>query len=704
MSENIFRRVHKTPKRARYKLELLKDEYIDENILKSYLEKVDKVISVRINKKANSVVFSFEEDVTLEIEARLNSLDRNKLLESLDGEASVCVSCVSDEKPSLKGVGIATSALISQYFIKSNLINATVSSAAATPLLKDGVQELFSEGLTSRVLESAAVGISLFRKDYLAANSTNAMLELGEYIEETTVHRSDDLLKELAKPNVEEAWIEVEEQGKLVEKLIPAEELKVGDVVVVAAGSTVPVDGHIVDGSASVNQVSMTGEAEPVKKQRGDRVISGTVLEEGRLKIWAEHVGANTATQRIKHYIENSLNEKSSVQLKATKLADKLVPVTLGLAGTSYLITKDFERLASILQADYSCALKLATPVAFKSTISKAGHDGIMIKGAKSIESLSSADTFVFDKTGTLTQGDLEVIEVNSYDDEWTQEEVLNLTASTEEHYFHPVAEAVVKAAKKRGFVHMHHEEVEFIVAHGVKTEVNNKQVVIGSRHFLEDDEKIDFSSHKDKINKSLDEGKTLLYIGYDNKLLGTIALSDQIRYNTKESIQRLRELGVKNIVMLTGDVDKKAQQVGKELGVDEVYSELLPTSKANIVKEMMDMGRKVAFVGDGINDAPALISAHVGISMSKGADIAKATADVSLLKDDIAAVVEAKELANKTMKLINTNFNATVGVNSAILAGATFGAFSPIVTAVLHNGTTIGLLLNSIRGVKLDK
>lgn len=248
----------------------------------------------------------------------------------------------------------------------------------------------------------------------------------------------------------------------------------------------------------------MTGEAEPVMKQRGDRVISGTIVEDGRLKIWAEYVGSDTATQRIRHYIENSINEKSSVQLKATKLADKLVPVTLALAGTSYLVTKDFERTASILQADYSCALKLATPVAFKSTISKAGHHGIMIKGAKSIEALNSADTFIFDKTGTLTEGELEVISVDSFDDNWTEEDVLNLTASTEEHYFHPVAEAVVKAAKEKGFVHMHHEEVEFIVAHGVKTEVDGKPVVIGSRHFLEDDEKKLISQFIKKKNRKM--------------------------------------------------------------------------------------------------------------------------------------------------------------------------------------------------------
>ena len=248
----------------------------------------------------------------------------------------------------------------------------------------------------------------------------------------------------------------------------------------------------------------------------------------------------------------------------------------------------------------------------------------------------------------------------------------------------------------------MHHEEVEFIVAHGVKTEVNGKSVIIGSRHFLEDDEKIDFTEHKEKIEKSLKDGKTLLYIAYDGKLLGTITLADEVRSNSKKAIAKLKKLGVKNIIMLTGDTKQKAKMIADELGINEVRAELLPQDKARIVKELMNEGKKVAFIGDGINDAPALISAHVGISMSRGADIAKATADISLLKDDIMAVVEAKEYANKTMDLINTNFNATVGINSGILAGAAFGIFSPIVTAVLHNGTTIGLLLNSIKGVKL--
>ncbi|MDD4328858.1 MAG: heavy metal translocating P-type ATPase [Aliarcobacter sp.] len=698
-----FIKVHQTNLRSRYKYFLLKDEFIDENILKNYFEKIKDIKSVRINKKAFSIIFELHKDISIQIEEILNKLTIEDLLKSCEDDvAAVCISCVGSKEPSINGMVRATSALIAERFITNDLLKAGITTGASIPLLIEGSKELLKEGLTSKVLESAAVAISIYRKDYLAANSTNAMLELGEYIEETTVHKSDDLLKELSKPNVEEAWIEKKINGKITEILVKSKNIEIGDIVVVGIGNTIPVDGHIVEGTGSVNQVSMTGEAEPIIRYRGDRVISGTIVEEGRFRIWAENVGANTATQRIKHYIENSLNEKSSVQLKANKLANKLVPVTLGLATISYIFAKDFERVASILQADYSCALKLATPVAFKSTISKAGHNGIMIKGAKSIEALSNADTFVFDKTGTLTAGELEVICVESYDDKWSEDELLNLTASTEEHYFHPVAEAVVKAAKQRGFVHMHHEEVEFIVAHGVKTEVKGKSVIIGSRHFLEDDEKIDFTEHKDKIENSLRDGRTLLYIAYNGKLLGTITLADELRHNSKEAISKLKKLGVKNIIMLTGDTKQKAKMIADELGINEVRAELLPQDKARIVKELMNEGKKVAFVGDGINDAPALISAHVGISMSRGADIAKATADISLLKDDIMAVVEAKEYANKTMNLINNNFNATVGINSCILAGATFGVFSPIVTAVLHNGTTIGLLFNSIKGVNI--
>ncbi len=691
--------VHQTKNRVRFRC-AMPDKQTDAKALEKKLSQIEGVKHVRINKKTHSIVVEYSDNITVDtIREILGTIDWESL--KLDENSLTSqIHCISDEEPSRRGIYRASSALIAERFVSGDTTKMALSTAAALPLLKDGTVELFTEGLTSRVLEATAVGVSLARKDYFAANGTNVMLELGEYIEETTVHKSDDLIKELAKPNIKEVWIEVDDHGRKELKQVPYETLKIGDVVVAGAGETIPVDGHIVEGEALVNQASMTGESEAVFKEIGNRVLSGTVVEDGRIKIWAENVGEDTATARIKEYIATTLNEKSSIGLKATRLADKLVPVTLGLAGTAYVISKDWERVASVLQADYSCALKLATPVAFKTAIAQAGKNGILIKGAKSIEALNAADTFIFDKTGTLTYGELEVESVKSFDDKWSKEDVLNLAASAEEHYFHPVAEAVVNAAKAKGFKHIHHEEVKFIVAHGLKTTVEGKEVLIGSRHFLEDDEGIDFSKHDKEIEKCLIDGKSILYIAYDKKLLGTIGMRDKVRENTKETISRLRESGAKEIVMLTGDIEEKANALAAQLGIDTVYANMQPTDKAKIVKQYKDKGKRVAFVGDGINDAPALISADVGISMSKGADIAKATADVALLRNDIAAVYEAKEISMKTMDLIEANFNTTVGINSIILAGATLGFFSPLTTAVLHNGTTIGLLANSMKKI----
>ena len=688
--KNNVRVAHKCAGRIRLVCEQLTDES-DVSAIEAKISEFAGVKSARVNKHAKSIVVEYDKNFG-EILEFIQNLDMPKKTK----DAS---------KPSKASIYKAGAALALTPLISNRAVKTAIGLYASAPNLLEGASELRHEGVTSKVLEAMAVGVSLARGDHLAANSTNLMLNIGEYMEESAVHRSDDLIKELAKPNIEEVWIEkTSGSGEKILEKIKTQNLKKGDIVVVGAGESIGIDGYIVEGNASVNQGSMTGEAEPVPKSRGDRVISGTVVDEGRIKIWAENVGADTATARIKDYIQSSLNEKSAIGLKATKLADKLVPVTLSLAGVSYLINRDMNSVASVLQADYSCALKLATPVAFKSSISKAGRNGILIKGAKAIEALSAADTFVFDKTGTLTHGRLSVVEIYSFKQGFSDIDILNLTASAEEHYFHPVAEAIVEAAKTRGFHHIHHDEVEFIVAHGVKTGMNGKEVVIGSRHFLEDDEMIDFSAHEETIQKALNSGLTLLYIGYDKELVGVIAMKDDMRENAADMIARLRNLGVKEIIMLSGDIKSKAEEVGRELGCDRVFAECLPTDKAEIIERLKAEGKNVAFIGDGINDAPSLTKANVGISMHKGADIAKATADISLLKDDIMSVAIAKELAAKTMKLIGSNFNSTVGINTAILSAATLGMLNPIATAILHNGTTIWLLLNSMKGVKIDK
>ncbi|OCR14503.1 ATPase [Helicobacter pullorum] len=695
--------IHSTKNRARFKYSCLKDFRVNPMPLRIELDSLPEILNVRINTILNNIIVQYNGDLE-RIQETIYQILLKHIKQCNIQKNEDSYLALRDEIPSSAEVVRATTALLVSPFLNSLPLKMGFSLIACFPLLVSGIKETWQNGINSRTLEAMAVAISLYLRDFKTANSTNFMLALGEYIEEITMYKSDDLIKELSKPTGGNAWIEVRGKNGISLKQVSSEELKIGDIVVIGAGETILIDGHIIKGEALVNQISMTGEATPTYKGRGDRVLSGTIVQEGNIRVWAESVGGDTAMARIKNYIEETLVQKSAKELSASKMADSLVPITLGLSIFSYLFTRDLMRAASVLQADYSCALKLTTPVAFKSAISSAGKEGIIIKGAKSLESLQMSEVFIFDKTGTLTKGDLEVLEVYSFSKEWNEDLILNLAASIEEHYFHPVAQAVVKAAKEKEFVHFHHDEVTFIVAHGVKSEINGKSVVIGSRHFLEDDEGISFAQHQNEIQKILKRGETPLFIGYDSKLLGVILLKDILRENSKRALERLRQSGVKEIIMLTGDTKQKAAQIAKELGINRYYAELLPTQKAEILEQIMQEGKKVAFVGDGINDAPALIKADTGIGMHKGADIAKASADVVLLRDDIEAVAEARELAIACLNKVQRNFKITVGINSLILGLATFGKLSAIQTAFAHNGTTIALLFNAIQKIKVKK
>lgn len=695
--------IHSTKNRARFKYSCLKDFRVNPMPLRIELDSLPEILNVRINTILNNIIVQYNGDLE-RIQETIYQILLKHIKQCNIQKNEDSYLALRDEIPSSAEVVRATTALLVSPFLNSLPLKMGFSLIACFPLLVSGIKETWQNGINSRTLEAMAVAISLYLRDFKTANSTNFMLALGEYIEEITMYKSDDLIKELSKPAGGNAWIEVRDKNGISLKQVSSEQLKIGDIVVIGAGETILIDGHIIKGEALVNQISMTGEATPTYKGRGDRVLSGTIVQEGNIRVWAESVGGDTAMARIKNYIEETLVQKSAKELSASKMADSLVPITLGLSIFSYLFTRDLMRAASVLQADYSCALKLTTPVAFKSAISSAGKEGIIIKGAKSLESLQMSEVFIFDKTGTLTKGDLEVLEVYSFSKEWNEDLILNLAASIEEHYFHPVAQAVVKAAKEKEFVHFHHDEVTFIVAHGVKSEINGKSVVIGSRHFLEDDEGISFAQHQNEIQKILKRGETPLFIGYDSKLLGVILLKDILRENSKRALERLRQSGVKEIIMLTGDTKQKAAQIAKELGINRYYAELLPTQKAEILEQIMQEGKKVAFVGDGINDAPALIKADTGIGMHKGADIAKASADVVLLRDDIEAVAEARELAIACLNKVQRNFKITVGINSLILGLATFGKLSAIQTAFAHNGTTIALLFNAIQKIKVKK
>lgn len=576
-------------------------------------------------------------------------------------------------------------------------LRAAFTLMACSAALLQGGRHLLKGKMTSEAMEATAIAISVGRRDYTAAHVTNLLISLAEYIGHRIDRQSDELLLSLVQPEAEEVWIH--RNGEDI--LVNATQVTKGTIVIAQAGETVAVDGTVMEGQASINEVSLTGEALPVAKARGDRVISGTIVEEGRVHVYAEQVGQERVSFRIARYVENSLQSKSQAQLNAIRLADRLVPFSIGLASASYVLSRNLAKVAAVLQADYSCALKLATPVAFKSSMYRAGAHQVLVKSASALESLAQAEVFIFDKTGTLTSGDLEVLHTVSLDSRWSSEEVLNLAASIEEHYFHPIAQAVVKAAQQNSSSrkHFHHSEVEFIVAHGVMAYVDGKKVVIGSRHFLEDDEGIRFPDSTTGIQCHYGESITPLYIGYDGKLLGIICLKDELRPESPRLMANLRALGVQHMVLLTGDRREKALEIASELGFDECHYELHPEQKATIVQSYKDRGLRCAFVGDGINDAPALSLADVGIAMQKGADIARISADIALLHDDILLVSDIRALAASTLRRVTTNYRLTIGLNSAIMLLAAMGRISPMATAVLHNGTTIGILLNAALG-----
>lgn len=684
--------VHTTHGRVRWRYACRPGAPLEAHVLERAVATVEGVRKVRINAAARALVVDFDAGVTT---AERIALDILRMVPAHGRKAGV-----HNGEPSVAPVALSAATLLATRSLQPGL-QAPVAFGTAIPLLGEAVDDFLEKGVTSHVLEAMAVAISIGRRDYLAANTTSFLLALGEYMEASIERRSDDLLKHLLKPAVDEIW--VERDGAEIQ--LDAAEVRVGDTVIAATGTVIPVDGTVLGGEAMVNEATMTGESVPVARRRGDAVLSGTLVEEGRLRIYAEKVGAQAAVARIADFVEQSLAVKSTTQLEASRMADRLVPMVLGLAGATWLVSRDWERVAAVLQADYSCALKLSTPVAFKSAMYTAGKSGMLVKGAKALERLAEADTFVFDKTGTLSTGQLEVTDSIAFKPGYSPEDLINLAASVEEHYFHPLALAVVEASRRlESPHHFDHKEVEFIVAHGVASVIDGRRIVVGSRHFVEDDEGISIAAHREIVDRLHFEGKTLLYIGFGGELLGVLALRDGLRSNSAATIRRLRRLGVKRVLMLTGDHPERARVMAEALGLDGFHAGLLPQDKASILQTLAAEGARIAFVGDGVNDAPALSGAHVGISMHNGADVARLASDVALLEDDIARVADAKALALATRRLIDSNFKLTVGLNTTILSAAAFGWLTPVAASALHNGTTIAILLRALAGAGLPR
>jgi len=686
---NGLRLVHETAGRLRFKLPLLADPLIDFSWLQTWLESIQGVDSVRINRRARSVIFEYDGE-TESRESIFHFLDELRRQKIPSGDSD-------PDEPAELAPMLTTGGLIMALPFLSPQVKMVLTFLNISKILITGIDTLLTKGIKVEVLDAIAIGLSASKGEYLTANITDFLMELGTYLEKKTERQSDSMLRKLLRLEPVLAW--VERNGVLVQ--VPDDQIQMGERVEVGVGEKIPVDGLILDGAALVNQSAITGESVPVRKEVMDRAIAGSVVEDGRLRIEARHVGDETTTARIARFIDDSLENGSETERLADELADRRVYLTLGTGGLVYLLTGEERRLESVFLVDYSCALKLGTPLAFKSGMYRAATDGILLKGGEAIEALSRVDTVVFDKTGTLTYSDLQVTDVVVLDeDRWPRERLLAVTASIEEHASHPIAEAIVREAKEEKLNHIDHGEVDYLVAHGMSCPVNGDRLVIGSRHYLEEHEGLDFSECDDVIAALQEQGKTILYVGTNDEPIGLIGLRDTVRDDASFVLNRLHAQGVKHLVMLTGDHKNRAEALAAEIGIDEVFAEQVPESKASVIEQLKAEGRKVAFVGDGVNDGPALVAADVGIAMSRGAELARATADVVLLEDELALLIDAVDIAQRTMKLVRQNYDAAIGINTAVMMGAAMGWLSPISTAVLHNGTTVALLLKALRGI----
>ena len=592
-------------------------------------------------------------------------------------------------------------------------IRAIYTTVVSVKYIWKGIQTLAQGKIEVPVLDATAIGVSMLRGDYGTAGSVMFLLGVGELLEEWTHKKSVGDLARSMSLNVGKVWLKKDGQ----EILVPSEKIVAGDEIVVHMGNLIPFDGEVSNGEGMVNQASLTGESVPVRRTLGSVVYAGTVLEEGELTILVKEVGGSSRFEKIvkqpggsSRYekitamIEESEKLKSGLESKAEHLADRLVPYSLGGTALTYLLTRNATKALSILMVDFSCALKLAMPISVLSAIREANQHKITVKGGKFLEAVAEADTIVFDKTGTLTKAQPTVAEVVSFSETKSPDELLRIAACLEEHFPHSMAKAVVDAAKEK---HLDHEEmhskVEYIVAHGISTTINGEKAIIGSYHFVFEDENSIIPEGMEEKFRHLPEEYSHLYLALEGVLAAVICIEDPLRPEAAEIIRQLKKAGLKKIVMMTGDSERTAKAIAKKVGVDEYYAEVLPEDKANFVEKEKAEGRKVIMIGDGINDSPALSAADVGIAISEGAEIAREIADITVAADDLAEILVLRMLSNRLMKRIHKNYRFIVTFNAGLILLGVGGILQPTTSALLHNTSTLYIGLKSM-GNLLDE
>lgn len=579
-------------------------------------------------------------------------------------------------------------------------IRAIYTTVVSVKYIWKGIQTLAQGKIEVPVLDATAIGVSMLRGDYGTAGSVMFLLGVGELLEEWTHKKSVGDLARSMSLNVGKVWLKKDGQ----EILVPSEKIVAGDEIVVHMGNLIPFDGEVSNGEGMVNQASLTGESVPVRRTLGSVVYAGTVLEEGELTILVKQTGGSSRYEKITAMIEESEKLKSGLESKAEHLADRLVPYSLGGTALTYLLTRNATKALSILMVDFSCALKLAMPISVLSAIREANQHKITVKGGKFLEAVAEADTIVFDKTGTLTKAQPTVAEVVSFSETKSPDELLRIAACLEEHFPHSMAKAVVDAAREKYLDHEEmHSKVEYIVAHGISTTINGKKTIIGSYHFVFEDENSIIPEGMEEKFRHLPEEYSHLYLALEGVLAAVICIEDPLRPEAAEIIRQLKKTGLKKIVMMTGDSERTAKAIAKKVGVDEYYAEVLPEDKANFVEKEKVEGRKVIMIGDGINDSPALSAADVGIAISEGAEIAREIADITVAADDLAEILVLRMLSNRLMKRIHKNYRFIVTFNAGLILLGVGGILQPTTSALLHNTSTLYIGLKSM-GNLLDE
>lgn len=575
-------------------------------------------------------------------------------------------------------------------------VRAGIATVKSVKYIWKGLCTLARGRIEVPVLDGTAVGVSVFRGDYATASSVMFLLGIGEILEEWTHKKSVGDLARSMSLNISKVW--VLRDGR--EELKEVTSVQTGDQVVIHMGNVIPFDGDVVGGEAMVNQASLTGESNPVRKAEGGYAYAGTVVEEGEITIRAREVNGSSKYEKIMTMIEESEKLKSSLEGKAAHLADRLVPYTFAGTGLVWLLTRNATKALSVLMVDFSCALKLAMPLTVLSAIREASTYDITVKGGKFLEAMAEADTIVFDKTGTLTKAQPTVVDVISFNGQ-SSDELLRIAACLEEHFPHSMAKAVVNKAIERNLVHEElHSKVEYIVAHGIYSTLEGRKIIIGSHHFVFEDENAKVPEDKKQLFEELPEQYSHLYMAIDGLLAAVICIEDPLRKEAPEVIRRLKKYGISKVVMMTGDSDRIASTIADKVGVDEYYSEVLPEDKAKFVENEKNAGRKVIMIGDGINDSPALSEANVGIAISDGAEIAREIADVTISADNLYEIATLKQLSDAMVRRINTNYRLIVGINTGLIVLGIAGVFQPTMSALFHNTSTILISLKSMNNL----